>query len=260
MMDWVKLEDQVRPLNKGQRLIIRDDVYDFNELQGVLELASRRKLKPIILDTGLFGLNELTILSRFHFAFYSGDLARPDFLQLAAITEILNKNNCPVYFFLEEGTQAEALDSKLASGLESVFVSSRLKNWEISQLSRLAEETLAGGTTLVYYHHGQPEESLAEWPKKNCWLHLSNRFFDETNQPVILEILKNIKKTKAHLIIHLDMPASFDYISSLSEGGAHMIFNFGPIEARSRLSRLESLWNKKKLPEKAFFLYQDFMA
>jgi len=28
-MDWVKLEEQVRPLNKGQRLIIRDDVHDF---------------------------------------------------------------------------------------------------------------------------------------------------------------------------------------------------------------------------------------
>jgi len=259
-MDWVKLEEQVRPLNKGQRLIIRDDVYEFNELQGMLELASRKKLKPIILDTGLFGLNELTVLSRFYFAFYTGDLARPDFLQLAAITELLNKNHCPVYFFLEEGSQADALDAKLASELAVVFVSSRQKRWETSQLSGLAEETLAGGTTLVYYHHGQPEESLAEWPKKNCWLHLSNRFFDETNQPVVLELLKNIRQTKAHVIIHLDIPASLDYINNLSEGGAHLIFNFGPIETRSRLSRLESSWNKKKLREKVFYLYQDFMA
>ena len=259
-MDWVKLEEQVQPLNKGQRLIIRDDVHEFNELQGVLELASRKKLKPIILDTGLFGLNELTILSRFHFSFYSGDLARPDFLQLAAITELLNKNNCPVYFFLEEGSRAEAFDEKLAAQLEAVFISSRQKSWETSQLARLAEETLAGGTTLVYYHHGQPEESLAEWPKKNCWLHWSNRFFDESGQPVVLELLKNIKQKKAHVIIHLDIPASFDYINSLSEGGAHLIFNFGPIETRSRLSRLESSWNKKKLPEKVFYLYQDFMA
>jgi len=259
-MDWVKLEEQVRLFNKGQRLIIRDDVYEFNELQGVLELASRKKLKPIILDTGLFGLNELTVLSRFYFAFYSGDLARPDFLQLAAITELLNKNHCPVYFFLEEGSQADALDAKLASELAVVFVSSRQKRWETSQLSGLAEETLAVGTTLVYYHHGQPEESLAEWPKKNCWLHLSNRFFDETSQPVVLELLKNIRQTKAHVIIHLDIPASLDYINNLSEGGAHLIFNFGPIETRSRLSRLESSWNKKKLREKVFYLYQDFMA
>ncbi|MDD8020126.1 MAG: hypothetical protein PHU81_02930 [Acidobacteriota bacterium] len=259
-MDWVKLEEQVESLNKSQRLIIRDDVHEFNELQGVLELASRKKLKPIILDTGLFGLNELTILSRFHFSFYSGDLARPDFQQLTAMAETLKKKNCPLYFFLEDGSQAEVFDSKLASELEAVFVSSRQKSWETSQLAGLAEETLAGGTTLVYYHHGQPEESLAEWPKKNCWLHLSNRFFDENSQPVILELLKKMKKTKSHLIIHLDMPASFDYINSLSEGGAHLIFNFGPIETRSRLSRLESSWNKKKLPEKVFYLYQDFMA
>jgi len=259
-MDWVKLEEQVRPLNKGQRLIIRDDIFNFAELQGLLEFASPKKLKPIILDTGLFSLDELTVLSEFRFALYTGDLARPDFLQLAAMTELLKKKNCPVYFFLEDGSQAEALDSKLTSGLKTVFVSSRHKNWEANQLSRLAGETSAGGAVLVYYHHGQPEDSLAEWPKKNCWLHLSNRFFDETSQSVVLELLGKIRERKGHLIFHLDMPASFDYINSLNEGGAHLVFNFSPIETRTRLSKLESLWRKKRLPEQAFFLFQEFMA
>ena len=259
-MDWVKLEEQVRLLNKGQRQIIRDDVYDFAELQGWLELAARQKLKPVLLDTGQFGLNELIVLSDFHFAFYTGDLARPDFNQLAAITELFKKRSLPVYFFLEDGSQSRAFDSRLASGFKSVFISSRNKTWEPGLLSKLAEETSAGGSALVYYHHGQPEDSLAEWPKNNCWLHLSNRFFDESGQPVVLELLKNIKQTKAQVIIHLDMPASFDYINNLSESGAHLIFNFGPIETRTRLSRLESLWYKKKLPEQAYFLYQEFMA
>jgi len=37
------------------------------------------KLKPVLLDTGQFGLSELIVLSDFHFAFYTGDVARPDF-------------------------------------------------------------------------------------------------------------------------------------------------------------------------------------
>ena len=259
-MDWVKLEEQVRLLNKGQRLIIRDDVHDFSELQGWLELASRKKLKPVLLDTGQFGLSELIVLSDFHFAFYTGDVARPDFNQLAAITELFKKKGCPVYFFLEDGSQAEAFDSKLASGFKSVFISSRNKTWEPGLLSKLAEETSAGGSALVYYHHDQPDGSLADWLTNNCWLHLSNRFFDESSQPALSELLKNMRKLKGQIIIHLELPASFDYINSLSESGAHLIFNFGPIETRTRLSKLESLWHKKKLPEQAYFLYQEFMA
>jgi len=117
-------------------------------------------------------------------------------------------------------------------------------------LSKLAEETSAGGSALVYYHHDQPDGSLADWLTNNCWLHLSNRFFDESSQPDLSELLKNMRKLKGQIIIHLELPASFDYINSLSESGAHLIFNFGPIETRTRLSKLESLWHKKSFLNK----------
>jgi len=75
-------------------------------------------------------------------------------------------------------------------------------------------------------------------------------FLMKAAQPALSELLKNMRKLKGQIIIHLELPASFDYINSLSESGAHLIFNFGPIETRTRLSKLESLWHKKSFLNK----------
>jgi hypothetical protein len=56
------------------------------------------KLKPVLLDTGQCGLNELIVLSEFSFCLLYWRFGRPDFNQLAAITELFKKGACGLFF------------------------------------------------------------------------------------------------------------------------------------------------------------------
>ncbi|HAR35423.1 MAG TPA: hypothetical protein DCR87_00675 [Acidobacteria bacterium] len=259
-MTLEKLERQLQSLEKGSRFILRDDLYDLTELEQILEKASARKLKIALLDSGKLAPADLERLADFPFSFYTSDVARTDFQVFSQLALALRPKGCRLGYFIQG--QLQNLPDLLANPevFDSIFMSSRDQSRPLDQLGWLAEEISRSHTTLVYYHHQSLEENLASIGLKNCWVHLSSRNFNEDSEIMILDLLKNIRKNKGRLVVHVDRSLPYPFLKELGEAGAFLVFNLSPVEPASRIFQLVNTWQKKKLPETAFYLYKEIMA
>ncbi|MBC7349356.1 MAG: hypothetical protein H5U05_05220 [Candidatus Aminicenantes bacterium] len=257
-MTLENLERQLQSLEKGSCFILRDDCYDLTELEQILEQATTRKLKIALIDSGKLAPVDLERLADFYFSFYTSDTARADFQVLSQLA--LRPKGCRLAYFIQG--QLQSLPDLFANLelFDSIVISSRDQARPLDQLDRLAEEISRSHTALVYYHHQSLEENLASIGLKNCWIHLSSRNFNEDSEIMILDLLKNIRKNKGRLVVHVDRSLSYPFLKELEEAGAFLVFNLPPVEPASRIFQLVKTWQKKKLPETAFYLYKEIMA
>ncbi|MCR4409612.1 MAG: hypothetical protein QHH43_08875 [Candidatus Saccharicenans sp.] len=254
------LELQLERMPKGSRLILRDDLYDLSPLKDILEKSATGKILVSLLDTGRLSPEELEWLGEFPFSLYTSDAARQDFQVLNHIHLVLEPLGCGLFYFLQ-GELKE--DSALWNNVElfqAIYVSGREKDRPLEILARLAEEVSRSRSTLVYYHHKKPEENLAQVCLKNCWLHISNKNLEEDAEIMILDLLEEIKKHGGRPVIHVDRGQSYHFLRRLAEAGAFLEFNLPPLEPDSKVFALAGSWRKKKLPEKAYYLYREIMA
>lgn len=259
-MNLENLELQLERQEKKSRLILRDDLFGLSVLKDLLEKAAARRIRVALLDSGRLSPEELEWLGEFPFSFYSSDTSRPDFQILSQISLGLKLRGCSLFYFLEGdlGEDSRLLDN--AGLFEAIYVSGREKERPLEILIRLAEEASRSRTTLVYYHHKKPEENLARVCLKNCWLHVSNKRLEEDAEIMMLDLMKEIKKKGGRLVVHVERGQSYQFLKRLAECGVFLVFNLPPLEPASRLFYLAESWQKKKLPEKAYYLYREIMA
>lgn len=251
---------QFEQLEKNRRLIIRDDHYDLPVLADLLETAARRKDKVILLDTGRFAPEEFERLADFPFNLYTSDRARKDFQQLNQIFLRLEPAGSKLFYFLHgelENSQELGAGAEIFS---SIYVSSREKPRSLETLGSLAAEISRQGCSLAYYHHGKLEENLAEIGQKNCWVHVSSKHFSEEDEILLLDMLKTFRKNRGRLVAHIERPVSSYLLKLLEKNGVFLVFNLPLLESGSEVSRLAKTWERKKLPETAFYLYKEVMA
>lgn len=259
-MNYDQLEVQPERPGKDGRLILRDDLYELPALRDILERTAAGKTRVALLDTGRFSAEELEWLADFPFSFYTSDAFRPDFQQLGRLSFGLKSRGCGLYYFLQDDLRE---DSGLWTNLElfeAVYVSSRDRDRSLELLARLAEGFRRGRSAFVYYHHKKLEENLAQACLKNCWLHISNRNLDQDAEIMILDLLKDITKNRGRLVVHVDRSQPYHLLKQLAESGAFLVFNLPPIDPATKVASLVAAWQKKKLPEKAYYLYQEIMA
>lgn len=259
-MNILEILGQSNEKFRGQRLILRDDHYEFSELQNILEQAAGKKVIINLLDSGIFDHQELEILGEFPFSFYTSDAIRPDLSGLTILAEILNQKKRPVYLKIENNINNQQVINNSFEYFSSIFISSRERPADLDWLAALSETVAASGTTMVYYHHQNLEEKLSEVSQKSVWTHVSNRTFSEDQEIMVVDLLKQIRKRRGHLVVHLERAQSARFIKLLNDSGAFLIFSLPPVETGSSLYRLEKRWRKKELPERAFYLYPDIMA
>jgi hypothetical protein len=165
-----------------------------------------------------------------------------------------------MYYVIEGNLEKE---SKLFDYLElfdSIFISSRGKNLDFELLTSLAGEVSRSRSNLVYYHHKNIDEALAEICQHNCWIHISSKNLTEEIEVLILDLIKKAKKNKAQVIIHIEDPRPYSFLKMLCSRGAYLVFNIGPVGRSERIYELIKACEKKKLPDKAFYLYKEVMA
>lgn len=259
-MNILEILGQSNEKIRGQRLILRDDHYEFSELQNILEKSARKKVIINLLDSGRFDHQELEILGEFPFSFYTSDAIRPDFSSLTILAEILNKKKRPVYLKIENNINNQQIVYNSFDFFTSIFISSRERPVDLDWLAAFSETVAAKGTTIVYYHHQNLEEKLAEVSQKSVWTHVSNRTFSEDQEIMVVDLIKKIRKKNSRLVVHIERAQSARFIKLLNDSGAFLIFSLPPVETGSDLYRLEKRWRKKELPEIAFYLYPDIMA
>ncbi len=259
-MNLENLELQLERQEKKSRLILRDDLYDLPVLRDILGKAASRKIRVSLLDSGRFAPDELERLADFPFSFYTSDVSRSDFQVLSQINLGLKRRGCRLFYFLQGELQEDSGFWNNVGLFEAIYVSGREKDRPLGLLAGLAEEVSHGRTSLVYYHHKKLEENLARVCLKNCWLHVSNKNFEEEAEIMILDLLREIKKYGGSPVIHVDRGQSYQFLKRLADAGAFLVFNLPPLEPASRIFSLSESWRKKKLPEKAFYLYREIMA
>jgi len=259
-MDLIKLEQQFEPFQKGQRLIIRDDLYDTSELQQIFEIAAKKKIKIYLIDTGRLSSESLEQFPDYRFSFYTSDVSRPEFQELIQLKRILKPKGCPLYYLIQGDLED---DSQLFNHLElfdSVIISSREKPRALKLLARLAEEITHSRSSFVYYHHKNLEENLADVGLKKCWIHVSNKYLEEQAEIMIMDLIKTIRKNKGHIVIHVDRLQPYPFLKTLVQGGAFLVFSLPPLEPSSNLFLLAETLRKKTLPEKSYYLYKEIMV
>lgn len=259
-MNLENLELQLERQEKKSRLILRDDLYDLPVLRDILGKAASRKIRVSLLDSGRFAPAELEQLADFPFSFYTSDVSRSDFQVLSQINLGLKRRGCRLFYFLQGELQENFGLWNNVGLFEAIYVSGREKDRPLELLAGLAEEVSHGRTSLAYYHHKKLEENLARVCLKNCWLHVSNKNFEEDAEIMILDLLGEIKKYGGRPVVHVDRGQSYQFLKRLADAGAFLVFNLPPLEPASRIFSLSESWQKKKLPEKAFYLYREIMA
>ena len=259
-MDSSRLEQQLEQMDKRRRFIIRDDLYELEQLEKVFQAARRKKLSIKLLDTGKLSPTEIEKLAIVPFSFYTSDSVRTEPGELVRISEILVDRKCGLYYFHEREIEAGHVELLFDAVFASIYISSRQMPRDLALLNKLSEKASAAGANFVYYHHGNLEESLADISKKRCWIHVSNEFFGEENEVMIPDLLKKVKKSKGKLIVHINRAQSYYFLKFLSDSGAFLVFNSTPSEYADKVRSLETYWLKKKLPEEAFYLYENVMA
>jgi hypothetical protein len=259
-MTGQNLERQFERMEKGRLFIIRDDLYELEELQEIFQAARKKKLRIRLLDTGKLGPLEIETLAGIPFSFYTSDSARTDVSELSRLSEILVDKKCRLYYFHEKEIEADHAELFFACFFTSIYISNRQMPRDLYLLKKLSEQISRTGANFVYYHHGNLEESLTGISQKRCWIHVSNEFFGEENEIMISDLLKKVKKNKGKLIVHINRSQSYYFLKFLSDSGAFMIFNTSPSEYAVRVHALETYWLKKKLPDEAFYLYKEAMA
>ncbi|MGB9893536.1 MAG: hypothetical protein ACPLRA_03920 [Candidatus Saccharicenans sp.] len=259
-MDLIKLDQQFEGLKNGQRIIIRDDLYEFSDLQQIFEAASKKKIAIALLDTGRLSPGEIELLATFPFSFYTSDGTRPDFKELSLLNLVLKSKGCRLFYFLQGKLEENSELFHHGRLFHSIYLSNQGKILDLELVGRLAEEVTSFGTNLVYYHHGNLEEKLTEVSQKNSWIHVSNKNLREETEIMIEDMLNEITRAGGHLVIHVERSQSYQFLKLLADGGAFLVFHLPPVESSSRLSKLISRWQRKKLAEEAFYLYKEIMA
>lgn len=254
------LDLQIEKWEKKSRLIVRDDLYEISELREIFDKASRRKLKISLLDTGHLAPEDIELLSTYRFSLYTSDSVRSDFEELSLLHQLLKSKGCRMYYVIEGDLEK---DSKLFDNLElfdSIFISSREKDIDLELLTSLAGEISRSRSNLVYYHHQNPDDSLAEICQHNCWIHISSKNLTEEMEILIFDLIKRAKKNKVQVIIHIEDSKPYSFLKRLYSWGAYLIFNLSPVGRSEKIYELIKTCEKKKLPEKAFYLYKEVMA
>jgi len=259
-MTLENLERQLQSLEKGSRFILRDDLYDLTELEQILEKAAARKLKIALLDTGMIPPEKFEPLTRYRFSLYTSVSVRTDWQEFRRLSLLLRPRNCRLLCWLGGDLKDEAPILSEVDIFDAIIASNRERKPVFNQLLRLAEEASRADTCFVYYHHGNMEENLIELGLKNCYLHVSNRDFEEEAEIMLLDWLKEFKKKGGRLLVHVDRVQSFRFLKLLSRNGAFLIFNLPPLEPDSQLYGLLTAWKKKKISELAYYLYKEVMA
>ncbi|HEK85388.1 MAG: hypothetical protein ACPLZD_02620 [Candidatus Saccharicenans sp.] len=258
-MERLNIEGWLEQAPPRETLIIRDDQYDLPELQKIFYLSRKKKINIKLLDSGKLTSLELGTLTFTPFSFYTSDSVRKDFQELVLLTGILRAKHCYSYYFIQSELKSDSAIFNAPEIFKSVFITNREERQNPELLSRLSELAFRTGTAFVYYHHGNPEGTLAENGHKGVWIHLSDKSFGQQNEDLIVDLAREMKKKGGQLVVHVDRGQEYYFLKRLSDNSCFLIFNL-PVEHSSKIYALESYWQRRKLPEGAFYLYPHIIA
>ncbi|MBN1272677.1 MAG: hypothetical protein JXB26_10460 [Candidatus Aminicenantes bacterium] len=262
-----KALELVEQASKDKRLTVRDDLFEFPVLLDAARICRKRGGRLRLIDTGKFDFFHLEWLGKAGMDFYTGSDRRTDLVKLNYINEACKKSGGTVFYFIkgplkEDETEAKE-DTLSFSDLKDMrrmgidlHLSSREKAWDLSKLKELAESLKKRCSELVYYHHGKFDKDLIGLASKGVWIHLSGDSLDQDEKDTeLFDTLCAAGNAAKRLIFHIENLPDPSLLVFLLKAGAHLLFKNRLFDYRSPYRPIVRAAEKKRLSERAYYLY-----
>lgn len=260
-------------VSKERDLTIRDDQYDFPWLLDLVRAWRRKNRRFRLIDSGKFEVFLLEWLGEAGADIYTSDEARTKVEELELIKKACQRGRAITAYFLhgplrgekeEEGEESASFSFSDLANIGRIgiylYLSSRERKLQFSQVNELAYACRRGGSWLVYYHHGPLESSLEEIARSGAWIHISDQSLQEAEDiKLFLEIIKNSLSKRAHFVLHIEQKWDASQLRDVIEAGATILFKTPPSDYRSPLRPFEEEAGKRKLNFRAYYLFPNFL-
>jgi hypothetical protein len=252
---------------KSGELTVRDDLYDEALLLDAVRLCHRAGRRFRLVDSGRLDRFRLEWLLEAGADFYTSDEFRTDLQELEGLLQAAKKGRSVLaYFvhgpFLKEVPDEEPDPSHLFQlGRAGAYLHASNRDLERGpgELLLLAEECEAGGSRLVYYHHGPFVPELTELAAANLWFHLEEQSLAvPDDRELFLDVLKS-SGNRAHFVLFSEGKSEALWIKEVLAAGVYVRFQRKQFDYRSPFRPLERAAARKKLPHTAYFLYPTFL-
>lgn len=255
-------------VKEGHDLTLRDDQFDLSSLLDAVKICRRKGLRVRLVDSGLYDRFQLEWLLDAGADFYTSDDIPRDFQELAGLQQSCLKGGSILAFFQHEqlGPSDDSEPSafsglqELARGGIYLHITNREMERDLIMLRRLAEDCLASGSRLVYYHHGPLPPGLEELGRSGAWIHISDKSIQgEEDHVVLMDLVKSFRSSGANLVLYLERGMDYLALQDVVGGGAVVLFQTSQIDYRSPLKKLERAAAEKKLDFRAYYLHPTFL-
>lgn len=248
-----------------RRIVVRDDQYDY---QTFLDAGRSSRGKLGVIDTGVFGPNEIDLLLRAGIDIYSSDDVRPDRNEAAVLLRTAKRSGAFISFLFrgglpspdeDGGRKFNELTDVVRSGMDLHITNSGEKR-EFSVLCELAGAARRGRSYFVYYHHGEPVPELEELAGLGAWVHVSDMAIDASvSGELLVSVAAACRAAGSRTIIHIEKGLPLHLLKKLEAAGAHLNFLSPPSGRASAQKLIEDKAAKKKLPVRAYYLTLSFI-
>jgi hypothetical protein len=256
------------PPPSRREVTIRDDQSDFPSLLDSAKACRRNGGRLRIIDSGKLAAFELEWLAEAGADIYTSDLGRKALPEFVLIQNASRKGNAVTAYFhhapfyFEEKEEAVSFTSLKEMGRSGLYLylSNKTAPRDFLKLEELAYASAAAGNHLVYYHHGLLDPALEELARQGAWIHVSCQSLQKEDDQVFLcDCVRSARQRGANIVFHVESPVNLSWLKDILAAGTNVFFRMPPSDYRSALRPLEVEAQRRKLDERAYYLYATFL-
>ncbi len=262
-----RIFDLLDRARQRRELTVRDDQFDFSDFLEAAKACRQRGGRFRFVDTGKLSLFELEWLAEAGADIYTSAEIRSKVDEFELLAKACSRSKAVVACFSHGplwGGQSDkdTLGFLQAIGQRGAYIhhSNRQGRSDLGGLEVVASSCRAGGSWLVYYHHGPWEEELARVAREDAWVHLSDKSL--SSQSVVRQLIETMgrrKEKKLRLVIHIEEGLSVEETLDLERAGAFLLFKTPPSDYRSDFWEIEKRASRRRLDFRAYYLYTTFL-
>jgi hypothetical protein len=259
--------DLLALVQEQRDLTIRDDQYEYAWFLDAIRLCRDKGGRFRLVDSGRFDRFQLEWLMEAGADLYTSSQTRGDLDSLTGLQRAAKRGRA-ILAFLQSGSlpssededagKSAILDTLGRDGVH-IYLTNREASLDFGQLGRLAETCQAGGTRLVYYHHGAFVPELEDLARSPLWIHLSDDSLREQEAAVALLDLVTSSATRAEFVLMIQGGIEYQPLKDLLSAGAYVQFQRAQFDYRSPFKELERAAAKRRPDFRAFYLYPSVM-
>jgi hypothetical protein len=239
-------------------LTLRDDRLDFPGFADAAASCRRRRARLRLVDQGRFSSSELEWLAEAGTDLYTSDKAGRGPADLVLVRKSGARGNARTAFF-----QHGPIDDPILTGLREVGragVDIHLSNLagprDLDLLADLAWDCVGAGSVFAYQHHGPLAAGLEALAGRGAWIHVSTRSFASAPDAELLGACARAARARGgNVVLHIETHPDPVLLADTAASGAFLVFTTPVSDYRSPLRSFEDAAARRRLPDRAYYLF-----